>query len=281
MAMTSTRTFTTVSLAALGAAVFSLAILQSAPAEARRAGVHSRIAKPHGVQPLNRRLTSHRPKSNKSLTGGGNNAGVGNIPKTAPINPNGGQTTGVGNVAKTAPFNPNGGAAPINPTGGQTTTSVDKIPTTHFNPSGGLPGDGNVPYTPPINPGGQAPNSPNSGQTNTGAGNVPHTPPIYPGGPKTMPLDPSGGPKPVPVPIDPNGGQTTTGGGNLPHTPPINPNGWHNAPDGGQHKQVGAYVDTGANGDHPCWWLKRKYDQTGNVDWFNRYRQCLSWHSSD
>jgi hypothetical protein len=97
-----------------------------------------------------------------------------------------------------------------------------------------------------------------------------------------MPIDPSGGPKPVPVPIDPNGGQTTTGGGNLPHTPPFNPNGGgYNAPGGGQHQHAGAYVGSGHGGEHPCWWLKGKYDQTGNVDWINRYRQCLSWHHAD
>jgi hypothetical protein len=95
-----------------------------------------------------------------------------------------------------------------------------------------------------------------------------------------MPLDPSGGPKPVPVPIDPNGGPTTAG--NVPHTPPFNPSGGgHNATGSGQHQHAGVYVDGGRGGEHPCWWLKRKYDQTSNHDWINRYRQCLSWHRTD
>jgi hypothetical protein len=88
----------------------------------------------------------------------------------------------------------------------------------------------------------------------------------------------------VPVPIDPKGGQDTSGGGNLPHTPPINPNsGWHNTPGGGKHHHAGAYADFGGEGAtyHPCWWLKRKYDQTSNVDWLIRYKQCLSWQHSD
>ena len=97
-----------------------------------------------------------------------------------------------------------------------------------------------------------------------------------------MPIDPVGGPKPVPVPIDPKGGQTTTGGGNLPNTPPFNPNGGGpNASGGGQHQHAGVYADGGRGGEHPCGWLKRKYDQTGNVDWINRYRQCLSWQQAD
>ena len=70
--------------------------------------------------------------------------------------------------------------------------------------------------------------------------------------------------------------------GNVPHTPPFNPSGGgHNATGSGQHQHAGVYVDGGRGGEHPCWWLKRKYDQTSNHDWINRYRQCLSWHRTD
>ena len=221
---------------AVGAAILAATVLQSAPAEARRAGAHSKTAKHNGIRSVHGRLTQHRLKSTKSLTSS--------------------KTAGVGTVQTTPTLNPNGG---------QATTGI-----------------GNLPHTPPINPGGGPPGNPNGGQTTTGGGNLPHTPPIYPGGPKTMPLDPSGGPKPVPVPIDPNGGPTTAGAGNVPHTPPFNPSGGgHNATGSGQHQHAGVYVDGGRGGEHPCWWLKRKYDQTSNHDWINRYRQCLSWHRTD
>ena len=221
---------------AVGAAILAATVLQSAPAEARRAGAHSKTAKHHGIRSVHGRLTQHRLKSTKSITSS--------------------KTAGVGTVQTTPTLNPNGG---------QATTGI-----------------GNLPHTPPINPGGGPPGNPNGGQTTTGGGNLPHTPPIYPGGPKTMPLDPSGGPKPVPVPIDPNGGPTTAGAGNVPHTPPFNPSGdGHNATGSGQHQHAGVYVDGGRGYEHPCWWLKRKYDQTSNVDWINRYRQCLSWHRTD
>ena len=190
------------SAVAVGAAILAATVLQSAPAEARRAGAHSKTAKHHGIRSVPGRLMQHRLKSTKSLTSS-KTAGVGIVQTTPTLNPNGGQATA---------------------------------------------GIGNLPHTPPINPGGGPPGKPNGGQTTTGGGNLPHTPPIYPGGPKTMPLDPSGG---------------------------------HNATGGGQHQHAGVYVDGGRGGEHPCWWLKRKYDQTSNHDWINRYRQCLSWHRTD
>jgi hypothetical protein len=129
--------------------------------------------------------------------------------------------------------------------------------------------------------------NPNAVQTTTGTGNLPHTPPINPGGgpptspgggTKTVPLDPVGGPTPVPIPANPNGGQGTAGGANQPGAAPFDRNG---APEGRRYRDAGAYAETGPSADRPCSWLKLRYEQTGRIDWINRYRQCLTWHYSD
>jgi hypothetical protein len=217
--MTGVRQHITKTALALAAAVLATSMLQSEPAEARRGGAHSRMAKSHGSRPMHGRLTPHYLKPTKFLTSSAKTAGVGTIPDATPANPNG-------------------------------------VPTTV--------GSGNLPHTPPINPGGAPP---------TGPG----------GGPKTVPFDPPGGPTPVPVPTSPNGGQSSGGGATQGGTAPFDPNGGRrrNASGGGQQKQAGAYAESGADGGHPCLWLKRKYDQTGNVEWFNRHTQCLAWHYAD
>ena len=133
---------------------------------------------------------------------------------------------------------------------------------------------------------------------------------VDPNGPKTVPLDPIGGPKPVPVPIDPKGGQTTTGGGTSQPpivciTQPCPPTSGNHQPTSGGHNHAHkghvagpGYVYGGASGPlaeiesgastpiaaeayAQCRWLKRNYDLTANVEWLNRYKQCLSWHHSD
>jgi hypothetical protein len=63
---------------------------------------------------------------------------------------------------------------------------------------------------------------------------------------------------------------------------PSNPNGgWHNGSGSGWQKHVGASVETRPDGADQCWWLMQTYGQTGNIDWLNSYRQCLSLQYSD
>jgi len=92
----------------------------------------------------------------------------------------------------------------------------------------------------------------------------------------------------VPNPNVPGG---NTGNGNL---PPIsgnvpNPNlPWGNPGNGGGNKgpkghgygHIGSYVEFSGDGGgyRPCWWLRRKFQATGNVYWLNRFRHCLWRH---
>jgi hypothetical protein len=90
-----------------------------------------------------------------------------------------------------------------------------------------------------------------------------------------------------------NGGGN--GGGNIPPIgePIPNPNlPWGNPGQGGGGNKGpkghgygygygGGYVDFVGDGHRPCWWLRRKFQMTGNVYWLNRFRHCLWRHYGD
>jgi hypothetical protein len=260
------RVFAT-SACALGAAILATSVLQSRPAEAARHGAKAGHMRAHIVARKSTRIASLGAQSHARFHSG---PPPGSHAKAS--------TQGGDHVEPNVPTGDKGaGTNTGSGTGGGKTPPISATPTSNPNLPGNTGGGGGK--VPPISAT-PSPN-PNLPGTTGGGGNKP----------------PWANPTPSPNPNLPG----TTGGGNQPPwanpTPSPNPNlptagtyGGGTKTGGGSgtsttyvYRQSGVYVGLGGDGGgyDPCWWFKRKYDNTGNVYWLNRYRHCLWRHDID
>jgi hypothetical protein len=265
-----------IATAALALGAIAAAALHTTPAEAFQSGV--KAAGDGGSSVL---TVGSRPGS---FGNGPIPAGPGRNPGT--FNPPGGFGNGGGKLTSQklpGAFDPGkvpggtGGRKLPPPSGSQKNNDFD--PNQYRPPITAR--DGPTPFPTPTTTSQKNPNTFDPGKLPGGNGNIP---PIS-GQSIPNPNLPSGNP-------GNGGGNGGNGGGSI---PPIaggsipNPNlPWGNPGQGGGKNRPqgyghlgGGYVEVVGDGYRPCWWLRRKFQMTGNVYWLNRFRHCLWRHYGD